>query len=95
MRSLNKHDNKRGMRRATLAPGIGLRLTEIFLSSLLFGGSVLVVVGWAVVASVIRRVEMGKPARVGLLLGATSCLLAVMIDWVVGQLRASPTVSES
>lgn len=26
---------------------------------------------------------MGKRARIGLLLGATSCLLAVMIDWVV------------
>lgn len=29
---------------------------------------------------------MGKPARIGLLLAATSCLLAVMIDWVVQEL---------
>jgi hypothetical protein len=29
---------------------------------------------------------MGKKARVGLLLGATSCLLAVMIDWIVADL---------
>jgi hypothetical protein len=30
---------------------------------------------------------MGKEARVGLLLGATACLLAVMVDWVVGELH--------
>ena len=35
---------------------------------------------------------MGKPARIGLLLGAASCLLAVMVDWIIGQLRTSPTV---
>ncbi len=29
---------------------------------------------------------MGKRARIGLLLGATSCLLAVMIDWIVTEL---------
>jgi hypothetical protein len=29
---------------------------------------------------------MGKPARVGLLLGATACLLAVMVDWVIQEL---------
>lgn len=29
---------------------------------------------------------MGKRARIGLLLGATSCLLAVMIDWIVAEL---------
>lgn len=29
---------------------------------------------------------MGKKARIGLLLAATSCLLAVMIDWVVEEL---------
>jgi hypothetical protein len=29
---------------------------------------------------------MGKQARIGLLLGATACLLAVMIDWVVQEL---------
>jgi hypothetical protein len=33
---------------------------------------------------------MGKRARIGLLLGATSCLLAVMVDWVVGELNGSP-----
>jgi hypothetical protein len=30
---------------------------------------------------------MGKEARVGLLLGATCCLLAVMVDWVVEDLN--------
>ncbi|MDR7299988.1 hypothetical protein JOF55_000169 [Haloactinomyces albus] len=29
---------------------------------------------------------MGKKARIGLLLGATSCLLAVMVDWIVEEL---------
>jgi hypothetical protein len=29
---------------------------------------------------------MGKRARIGLLLGATSCLLAVMVDWIVSEL---------
>lgn len=29
---------------------------------------------------------MGKHARIGLLLGATSCLLAVMIDWIIEEL---------
>ena len=30
---------------------------------------------------------MGKEARVGLLLAATACLLAVMVDWVVEELN--------
>ncbi len=29
---------------------------------------------------------MGKEARIGLLLGATCCLLAVMVDWMVEEL---------
>ncbi len=29
---------------------------------------------------------MGKEARVGLLLGASACLIAVMVDWVVAEL---------
>jgi len=29
---------------------------------------------------------MGKEARMGLLLGAAACLLAVMVDWVVEEL---------
>lgn len=29
---------------------------------------------------------MGKKARTGLLLAATSCLLAVMIDWIVNEI---------
>jgi hypothetical protein len=29
---------------------------------------------------------MGKQARIGLLLAATSCLLAVMVDWIVEEL---------
>lgn len=29
---------------------------------------------------------MGIEARVGLLLGAAACLLAVMVDWVVEEL---------
>ena len=32
---------------------------------------------------------MGKEARLGLLLGASACLLAVMIDWVVEELNRS------
>jgi len=30
---------------------------------------------------------MGTEARVGLLLGATACLLAVMVDWVIEDLN--------
>ena len=30
---------------------------------------------------------MGKEARVGLLLGASACLLAVMVDWVIEDLH--------
>jgi hypothetical protein len=30
---------------------------------------------------------MGKEARIGLLLGASACLLAVMIDWVIEDLN--------
>jgi hypothetical protein len=30
---------------------------------------------------------MGREARVGLLLGATACLLAVMVDWVIEELN--------
>jgi hypothetical protein len=29
---------------------------------------------------------MGKEARIGLLLGATCCLLAIMVDWLVEEL---------
>lgn len=29
---------------------------------------------------------MGTEARVGLLLGAAACLLAVMVDWVIEEL---------
>jgi len=29
---------------------------------------------------------MGKEARLGLLLGASACLLAVMVDWLVEEL---------
>lgn len=29
---------------------------------------------------------MGRDARIGLLLGATACLLAVLVDWVVEEL---------
>jgi hypothetical protein len=29
---------------------------------------------------------MGKQARIGMLLAATSCLLAVMVDWIVEEL---------
>ena len=31
---------------------------------------------------------MAKEARLGLLLGATACLLAVMVDWVVEALNS-------
>lgn len=30
---------------------------------------------------------MGKEARIGLLLGASACLLAVLADWVVEELH--------
>jgi hypothetical protein len=30
---------------------------------------------------------MGREARIGLLLGAAACLVAVMVDWVVEELR--------
>jgi hypothetical protein len=30
---------------------------------------------------------MGREARIGLLLGASACLLAVMVDWVIEDLR--------
>lgn len=30
---------------------------------------------------------MGKEARIGLLLGASACLLAVMVDWVIEELH--------
>jgi hypothetical protein len=30
---------------------------------------------------------MGKYARIGLLLGASGCLLAVMVDWVIEELH--------
>jgi hypothetical protein len=30
---------------------------------------------------------MGKEARIGLLLGASACLLAVMVDWIVEELN--------
>jgi hypothetical protein len=29
---------------------------------------------------------MGTQARVGLILGATACLLAVLVDWVIEEL---------
>jgi hypothetical protein len=32
---------------------------------------------------------MGKQARIGLLLGASACLLAVMVDWVIEELNQS------
>ena len=32
---------------------------------------------------------MGKEARVGLLLGAAACLLAVLVDWVVVELNTA------
>jgi hypothetical protein len=34
---------------------------------------------------------MGKHARVGLLLGATACLVAVMVDWVIEELNRPET----
>ena len=30
---------------------------------------------------------MGKHARIGLLLGASACLLAIMVNWVIEALR--------
>ena len=31
---------------------------------------------------------MGKEARISLLLGASACLLAVMVDWVIEELNS-------
>jgi hypothetical protein len=31
---------------------------------------------------------MGKEARTALLLGASACLLAVMVEWVIGELNS-------
>jgi hypothetical protein len=30
---------------------------------------------------------MGREARIGLLLGASACLLAAMVDWVIEELN--------
>jgi hypothetical protein len=35
-----------------------------------------------------RKGVMGKQARIGLLLGASACLLAVMVDWVIEELNS-------
>ena len=37
---------------------------------------------------------MGKYARIGLLLGASACLLAVMVDWVVEELNRQEKVRQ-
>ena len=34
-----------------------------------------------------KGVVMGREARIGLLLGAAACLLAVMVDWVIEDLN--------
>jgi hypothetical protein len=31
---------------------------------------------------------MGKEARTALLLAATACLLAVMVEWIIGELNS-------
>ena len=36
---------------------------------------------------------MGKHARIGLLLGASACLLAAMVDWVIDELNELGTPS--
>jgi hypothetical protein len=33
------------------------------------------------------KIIMGKEARVGLLLAASCCLLAVMVDWIIEELK--------
>jgi hypothetical protein len=39
---------------------------------------------------------MGKEARIGLLLGASACLLAVMVDWAVAELhQCGPATQQS
>lgn len=39
---------------------------------------------------------MGKEARIGLLLGASACLLAVMVDWAVSELhQCGPATQQS
>lgn len=38
---------------------------------------------------------MGKHARIGLLLGASACLLAIMVDWVIGELREHEKAEQS
>jgi hypothetical protein len=38
---------------------------------------------------------MGKHARIGLLLGACACLLAIMVDWVIEELREHEQAEQS
>jgi hypothetical protein len=33
---------------------------------------------------------MGKHPRIGLLLGAAACLLAVLFDWIIVELKGNP-----
>jgi len=46
---------------------------------------------WRVRSPVARHMRkgdvMGKEARIGLLLGACACLVAVLVDWVVEELH--------
>ena len=38
---------------------------------------------------------MGKHPRIGLLLGAAACLLAVLFDWIVVELKGNPAKKRS
>jgi hypothetical protein len=38
---------------------------------------------------------MGKHPRIGLLLGAAACLLAVLFDWIIVELRGNPAKAHS
>jgi hypothetical protein len=36
---------------------------------------------------------MGKQARIGLLLGAAACLMAVMVSWIVEELQEQESIA--
>jgi hypothetical protein len=38
---------------------------------------------------------MGKHPRIGLLLGAAACLLAVLFDWIIVELKGNPAKKQS
>jgi hypothetical protein len=48
-----------------------------------------------VVHIITSGVIMGKHPRIGLLLGAAACLLAVLFDWIIVELKGNPAKAQS